>query len=92
MAKKKDRNIINVVGYNFRLGEIESSILKEQMKKMPFLVRKREQFGKFLNKQLKDLEGLNVPKIIKKNTHSFYIYALRLDEKLSKKETEFINY
>ena len=75
------KKINNMVGYNFRLGEIESAIGIEQLKKLDFLVRKRQKIANYLFDGLKDLNGLKLPKIEKNCTHSFYIFPMVLDLK-----------
>ena len=42
------KELINVIGHNFRLGEIESAIGIEQLKKLNSLI-KRESFNKYIN-------------------------------------------
>ena len=73
------KDLINMVGYNFRLGEIESAIGIEQLKKLPQFVSQRQEIAKKLNYGLKDLEGLKVPVTKNNCTHSFYIYGMVLD-------------
>ena len=84
VGKRNFKDIKNIIGYNFRLGEIESAILIEQIKKLNSLVKKRENLGKFLIKSLSNLKNLHLPKISKNHTHSFYIFGMRLDKKISK--------
>lgn len=78
-------NLANLVGYNFRLGEIEAAIATEQMKKILPLVDARFQQGTRLNRGLSGLEGLEVPHVeaLASQTppgsaHAFYMYPLRL--------------
>ncbi len=77
----KIKDLVNMIGYNFRLGEIESAIGIEQLKKLKHLVDKRSKYGKLLSKYLKDLPFLNTPIIREKSSHSFYIYPITLDLK-----------
>ena len=72
-------DLINMVGYNFRLGEIECAIGIEQLKKMPRFVSQRQEIAKQLNYGLKNLKGLKVPLTRTDCTHSFYIYGMTLD-------------
>ena len=72
-------DLINMVGYKFRLGEIECAIGIEQLKKMPRFVSQRQEIAKQLNYGLKNLKGLKVPLTRTDCTHSFYIYGMTLD-------------
>ena len=47
--------INNILGHNFRLGEIEASIGIEQLKKLKKLVNKRSYQGEYLSESLKHL-------------------------------------
>ena len=71
--------IDNIIGYNFRLGEIESAIGIEQLKKLSKLVESRQKIASLLNEGLKDLEGLEIPKLSENSTHAYYVYPMVLD-------------
>lgn len=79
VAKKGVENIANIIGFNFRLGEIEAAIGIEQLRKLPELVERRYKAGLRLNEALHDLPGLQVPLIRRGCTHAFYIYAFTVD-------------
>jgi dTDP-4-amino-4,6-dideoxygalactose transaminase len=72
-------NLSNMVGHNFRLGEIECAIGLEQLKKLDFLVKRRQEIAARLTNGLKDLKGLQTPYVVPGNTHSYYVYPLVLD-------------
>ncbi len=87
-AKKKD--LINMLGYNFRMGEVEASIGIEQMKKLKKIVKSRQILANELNKMLRNLDNLLLPKIEKNKTHSFYVYPLIIGKKISNKRQKII--
>ena len=72
-------NINNMIGYNFRLGEIESAIGIEQLKKLKGYAQSRERMANRLTKGLSSLNGLKTPTVQKNCTHVYYIYPLILD-------------
>ena len=74
----------NMIGHNFRLGEIESAIGIEQIKKLKNKVNRRQIIASKLTKALSKLPGIKTPLIEKNCTHAFYIYALLIDEKITK--------
>ena len=76
-------DLINMVGYNFRLGEIECAIGIEQLKKLNKIVARRQYLAKMLNSKLTLLSGLNIPYVEKYNTHSYYAYSLILSNEFS---------
>lgn len=75
-------DISNMIGYNFRLGEIECAIGIEQLNKLEHLIANRQEIAKKLNKELGDLKGLKIPVLREGCTHAYYIYAMTLDTKL----------
>lgn len=89
--KTSIKDLSNMLGYNFRLGEIESAIGIEQLKKLPKIVKYRQKLANILNQNLNSLNNLNVPKIEKNNTHSYYVYPLILGDKILKKRKKIIN-
>jgi len=69
----------NMIGHNFRLGEIECAIGIEQLKKLKKIVKNRQKVAKRLADGLNNLVGLSLP-IVKDNcTHVYYVFALTVD-------------
>ena len=83
--KNKKSELVNIIGQNFRLGEIECAIGIEQLKKLNSLIKKRQILANRLTKGLRTLVGLKIPTISKGCTHSYYKYPLVLDEKIKNK-------
>ncbi len=80
VGDKGETNLVNMLGYNFRLGEIESAIGIEQLKKLPRIVSSRQAIAKRLTQGLQGLKGLSLPVIKADCTHAFYGYPMVLDE------------
>lgn len=72
-------NLVNMIGHNFRLGEIESAIGIEQLKKLDTLVKSRQHAAARLTEGLLGLPGIRTPIIKVGCTHAFYVYPLILD-------------
>ena len=72
-------NYANLIGYNFRLGEIESAIGIEQLKKLDSLVERKRKNAKQLNEHLTNLKGVQLPLVKNENSHSYYVYPLVLN-------------
>ena len=79
VEKMKFKYLNNMIGHNFRMGEIEAAIGIEQLKKLKKLVKSRQKIASKLNKGLKKLKGLITPKNIEINSHSYYVYPIVLD-------------
>jgi dTDP-4-amino-4,6-dideoxygalactose transaminase len=73
-------DIINLVGFNYRMTEIEAAIGIEQLKKLPTLHPPRVHAADFLTSKLKGFPGLKTPVVREGVVHGYYRYALRFDE------------
>ncbi len=69
----------NMIGYNFRLGEIEAAIGIEQLKKLDGFVAGRRRTAERLTNGLSGLPGLRTPVVKPGCTHAYYVYAMVLD-------------
>jgi dTDP-4-amino-4,6-dideoxygalactose transaminase len=72
-------DISNMVGHNFRLGEIECAIGIEQLKKLGGLVKSRKALAAALSEGLQGLPGLRTPVVRSDRTHVYYVYPMQLD-------------
>lgn len=72
-------NLSNMIGHNFRLGEIECAIGIEQLKKLERQVKSRQHIAKMLDKGLQGLQGLRTPQVKPDCSHVYYVYAMTLD-------------
>jgi len=79
VADKGVTNLSNMIGYNFRLGEIECAIGIEQLKKLKHLVAGRQTTAERLTKGLTGLSGLQTPVVQDGCTHAYYVYPMVLD-------------
>ncbi len=72
-------NLSNMIGYNFRLGEIECAIGIEQLKKLKGFVATRQRAAERLTSGLQGLAGIRPPVVMPDCTHAYYIYPMVLD-------------
>ena len=70
-----------MVGYNYRMTEIEAAIAKEQLKKLPALIQERIENVNYLEERLKTLPCLSLPK--RRGEHAFYVHPLLFDAKIA---------
>lgn len=80
VEKKGTKNLVNMIGFNFRLGEIEAAIGRCQLKKGPRLVAERQANVRTLEKKLAGLPGLRMPKVGPAKDHVYYVHPLDYDE------------
>jgi len=79
VGKKGVTDIRNMIGFNFRLGEIECAIGIEQLKKLKTFVSSRQRAAERLSAGLAGLPGLRTPVVKADCTHAYYVYPLVLD-------------
>ena len=82
VESKGNKDLANMVGYNFRLGEIECAIGIEQIKKLPKIIEKRQKSADLLTAGLSGLQGLQLPFVESQCSHVYYAYPMVLDTKL----------
>lgn len=73
-------DLANMVGYNFRLGEIECAIGIEQLKKLKGFVAGRQRTAHRLTRGLRGLKGLRTPVVKPESTNVYYVYPMVVDE------------
>ena len=69
----------NMLGFNFRMGEIEAAIATEQLKKLQSKVDSRQRAAAQLSSGLRGLPGLQAPVVRPGSTHVYYVYGMVLD-------------
>ena len=69
----------NMIGFNFRMGEIEAAIASLQLDKLSERVASRQRAAALLNEALNDLPGLKIPQVERNATHAYYVYGMTLD-------------
>ena len=73
-------NLVNIIGFNFRLGEIEAAIGLCQTQKAPGLITQRQENVSYLEERLRGIPELKMPKVAKGNTHVYYVHVITFDE------------
>lgn len=71
--------LCNMLGSNFRMGEIEAAIATEQLKKLEANIQSRQRIAAEFDQGLGSLPGLTTPKVSDGCTHVYYIYGITLD-------------
>lgn len=80
---KGDTDLVNMIGFNYRMTEIEAAITREQLKKLPNLIKERQENVKYLEQELSKIPCLKMPKIREKAEHVYYMHSILFDEKIA---------
>lgn len=74
----------NLIGYNYRMTEIECAIGIEQLKKLPDLIEARVKNVKFVNSKLAQFEALTIqPVPASGTTHTYYLHPIKFNKELA---------
>tara|TARA_Y100001970_G_scaffold292838_1_gene436084 strand:- start:488 stop:1723 length:1236 start_codon:yes stop_codon:yes gene_type:complete len=87
---EKNENLSNMLGHNFRLGEIEASMGIEQLKKLKNILKDKISQANLLTNYLSKLPGIITPVVRKNCSHVYYVYAIKLNFEIIKFKREFI--
>jgi len=74
-------NLVNMVGYNYRMTELDAAVARCQLLKLTELNRKRLKNVAYLEEGLKNIPCLTMPKVREEASHVYYVHACKYDEK-----------
>jgi perosamine synthetase len=77
------KNLSNMIGFNFRMGEIEAALGIEQLKKLPQIIKEKVEWAGMLSDGLSKLNGLRTPIVKQHCSHVYYAYPLLVDQKMT---------
>lgn len=76
-------DLTNMIGYNYRMTEVEAAIGIEQLKKLPGLLEQRLENAHYLHEALGSIEGLTSPPLVDKDSvHTFYVQPLKYKQQI----------
>ncbi|MDD1653040.1 MAG: DegT/DnrJ/EryC1/StrS family aminotransferase [Methanomicrobiales archaeon] len=79
MTGQKREYLANILGWNYRMTEMEAAIGREQLKKLDRFNAVRRRNAHFLSEQLFRIRGISPPVEVPHVVHVYSIYALRYD-------------
>ncbi len=75
---EKEKYASVMLGFNYRMSEIQAAIGLVQLAKLPIFVAKRRENAKRLTERLKSSDRLELPKELDERQHSWHLYTARL--------------
>lgn len=79
VGRKGHEDLANIVGFNFRLGEMEAAVGRCQLAKGPELVAKRRALVARLEKKIAGIPGLAPAPVRPGDIHVYYVHPLLFD-------------
>ncbi|MDH3975350.1 MAG: DegT/DnrJ/EryC1/StrS family aminotransferase [Deltaproteobacteria bacterium] len=83
VGAKGTENLVNMIGFNFRLGEMEAAIARCQLKKLEGLVAQRQENCEYLSEHIGKIPAITSPKVREKSTHAYYVHAFKFNESIA---------
>lgn len=83
VAAKGETNLNNMIGFNYRMTEIEAAIAREQLKKLEPLIKERQANVSFLEERLKELPILEMPKKREGCEHAYYVHPIKFRKNIA---------
>lgn len=76
---KGDSDLVNMIGFNFRLTELQAAIGREQLKRLDREVELRQEQAKVYDNVISAFPFLGITSLHQR-THAYYVQAFRFDE------------
>lgn len=76
-------SLVNMVGFNYRMTEIEAAIGREQLKKLPALLSERLSNVEYLADELAKIPCLEPAKVRPECTHAFYVHPIKFSQEVA---------
>lgn len=75
-----EANLVNMIGFNFRMTEIEAAIARCQLRKLADLNARRLENVHFLEAALADIPAIIPPVVREGAEHVYYLHACKFDQ------------
>lgn len=73
----------NMLGYNYRMTDLQAAVGIVQLKKLDVFIDERYQWAKYYDEQLKDVAWLRTPSFSSEYKHGWQSYVVYIDESKS---------
>lgn len=85
--------LVNMIGFNYRMTEVEASIAREQLKKLPKLTEERVKNVEYLKSKISQIPAIECTKVRENATHVYYGNPWQFDSTKAKgiHRNDFIN-
>lgn len=77
-------DINDIVGFNYRMTELEAAVSIGQFKQLDFLNEHRIELAEYLTRKLSRFKGLILPRIEESKKHVYFAYPIRFQEEIIK--------
>lgn len=78
---QKTRYVHQIQGINSRLDEIQAAILNVKLKKLEFVINKRNKIAQLYLKELAGVKRIKLPEIRKNSRHAFHLFVIETEKR-----------
>jgi perosamine synthetase len=78
--------IFDTLGYNYKLSDISAALGVAQMKKLPYILKRKKKLAKYWNKKLEDCEYITAPYVENFNSHNWQGYTCLVDSNIDRND------
>jgi len=79
VGDKGIEDLTNMLGFNFRMTELEAAVGSEQLKKLPSLLDRRIENANYIAARLGEFDGITPPVVYAGAKHAYYVQPFRFD-------------
>jgi len=79
VGDKGVEDLTNMLGFNFRMTELEAAVGLEQLKKLPSLLDRRIENAEYIAARLGEFDGITAPVVYAGAKHTYYVQPFRFD-------------
>jgi len=76
-------DLVNMVGFNFRMTELEAAVARCQLRKLDGILKERRDNCAYLSEQLGHIPAVVPPETRPGCTHSYYVHACKFREEIA---------
>jgi len=76
-------DLVNMIGFNYRMTEIDAAIGRIQLKKLSKLNKKRLANVRYFEERFSSFEYISMPKVREGASHAYYTHACKFNEELA---------
>jgi len=76
------------LGYNYRMPEISAALGVSQFSRIDEILKKRQAAAEYYKRKLSGIPGIKLPKTVPGNTHSWFVFPIRVSENIRDKLIE----
>jgi len=74
------------VGYNYKMSDVSAAVGVAQMKKIEQIIKRKRELAKYYDEKLKDIDGINSPRVHEDVTHVYQSYVTLVDKQINRNE------